>query len=333
MTGTKNDADWHRSPPTVHYTCSDTLSGIATCPPDQAITTDGANQIITGTAIDVAGNTASASASVSTDLGAPTLGEPVWSVNPKPLTSSTVLTALATDGVSGLAAGEYFLDTDHGAGNNIPMTVSASNLTATIASNLTAGVYRVGVRAQDTAGNWSTPTNTMLVVYDPSISIGVTGKNKNDLVPSLANGDLLPGLSSPSQTDPVDYGFTVDYTNGVLDPHNDLVLTYQTGSQCNSPHPNNCHSFTVSATGFNWMIIDQTNNSRGRFQGTASVTVDGVTTTNPFTVEGIDGDRLTPATDDHFTFKVYAPGADAATATPIYQVSGATAKGHSVKIR
>ena len=36
-------------------------------------------------------------------------------------------------------------------------------------------------------------------------------------------------------------------------------------------------------------VIDQTNNSRARFQGLATVTVDGTTSTNPFTVEGVDG--------------------------------------------
>ncbi|MBM0229446.1 hypothetical protein [Micromonospora sp. ATA51] len=63
----------------------------------------------------------------------------------------------------------------------------------------------------------------------------------------------------------------------------------------------------VSATRFTWMVTDQTNNSRSRFQGKASVTVDGATTGNPFTVEGIDGDRLTPNTNDHFTLKAYGP--------------------------
>src|SRR5262249_34271396 len=162
---------------------------------------------------------------------------------------ATTLTAPVNDSLSGVVAGEYFLDTDHGAGNNTPMTISGGNLVATSGTSLTAGVYHVGIRAQDAAGNWSPLTYTMLVIYHPAIRVGVAGKNKKDLVPSLAGGDVLPGLINSTQTDPVDYGFTVDYTNGSLDPHDDFILTYQTGTQCNSPHPQNCHSFIVSATG------------------------------------------------------------------------------------
>lgn len=267
------------------------------------------------------------------DTTPPSLGTPIWSENPKPLTGTTMLTVSATDALSGIAAGEYFLDIDHGPGNNTPITFGSGNLSATIGTNLAIGVFQVGIRARDTAGNWSTPAYTMLVVYDPAIAVGVTGKNKDDLVPSLANGDILPGLSSSTQTDTVDYGFTVDYTNGTLDPHNDLMLVYKTGTQCNTPHPQGCHTFAISATSFAWMIIDQANNSRGRFQGTATITTDGVTTSNPFTVEGIDGDRLAPAANDQFTVKIYLSGADPVTATPIYQVSASLAKGNSIKVR
>ena len=59
-------------------------------------------------------------------------------------------------------------------------------------------------------------------------------------------------------------------------------------------HPSNCHELNLNATTFVWLIVDQANNSRSRFHGTAAVTIDGVATSNVFTVEGIDGDRLTP---------------------------------------
>lgn len=46
-------------PVTVSFTCSDGLSGVATCPADQIVTTNAANQSVTGTATDRAGNAAS----------------------------------------------------------------------------------------------------------------------------------------------------------------------------------------------------------------------------------------------------------------------------------
>jgi hypothetical protein len=267
------------------------------------------------------------------DRTAPVLGTPAWSANPKPLTSASTLTVATTDNLSGVVAAEYYIDADPGEGNAIAMSVSAGNLSATLGTALGVGVYQIGIRARDGAGNWSATTTTMLVVFDPNIAVGMTGKNKKDLVPSLANGDVLPGLTSTTQDDAADYGFTVDYAGGVLDAHNDFMFTYNTGIQCNSPHGQNCHSFALSAVSFDWMIIDQTNNSRGRFQGFATVTIDGATTTNPFTVQGIDGDRLTPAASDQFTLKVYAPGSNPATASPLYQVSGTLASGNSVRVR
>jgi Bacterial Ig-like domain/Metallo-peptidase family M12B Reprolysin-like/IPT/TIG domain len=48
---------WNTTPVTVTFTCADSLSGVATCPPAQTISTDGFHQVVSGTATDVAGNT------------------------------------------------------------------------------------------------------------------------------------------------------------------------------------------------------------------------------------------------------------------------------------
>src|SRR6202008_317509 len=53
-----NAAGWNNTNVTVKFTCTDAISGIATCPPSQTVTTEGANQVISGTATDNAGNTA-----------------------------------------------------------------------------------------------------------------------------------------------------------------------------------------------------------------------------------------------------------------------------------
>lgn len=268
------------------------------------------------------------------DITAPVMGVPMWSVNPKPVgASTTTLTVPAADGLSGVVGGEYFIGVDPGVGGGTVMTFGAGALSATLGSGLAEGVYDVGVRARDAAGNWSTVTTTMLIVYDPAIQ-GVTGKAPGQgFVPAFGS-DLLPGLVSAGQTDKADYGFTVDWTaGGAIDPASDFHFLYQTGSQCNSPHPQNCHDFRLDATGFSLLVIDQTGSSRARFQGMATTVVDGVTTSNPFTVEGIDGDRLTPAGNDMFTLKVYAVGADPTTATSIYQVTVSLANGNSVKVR
>ncbi|BFU44735.1 fibronectin type III domain-containing protein [Krasilnikovia sp. MM14-A1004] len=71
--GEKSADGWYRSAPTVHFTCADTGSGVASCPADRTVTTDGTGQSISGTATDKAGNTANASVSVNVDLTAPAI--------------------------------------------------------------------------------------------------------------------------------------------------------------------------------------------------------------------------------------------------------------------
>lgn len=329
-----NSNGWNNTPVTVSYTCTDALSGVQTCADPQIESNDG-TYTLSGVATDKAGNTSSVDTTVNIDQTAPTVGTAAWSTNPVQVGSNTTLTVPATDATSGVTTGEYFIGSDPGKGNATPMTYDpgTGNLTATFGSSLTPGVYTIGYRSQDAAGNWSNTSTTMLVVYDTNTTLSMTGKNKKDLIPSLANGDILPGLTDSNQTDAADFGFTVQYKNNVLDPHNDFVFTYDTGTQCNTPHASNCHDFTVNANSFDWLVVSGINNSNGEFQGTATVTVDGTNTINPFTLTGTDGDRLTPSTDDTITLKVYAPGADPNTAIPIYQVSGSMPSQNSVRIQ
>lgn len=60
-----NAAGWNNTSVTVTFTCSDATSGVASCPPPQTVTAEGANQVISGTATDNAGNTASASVALN----------------------------------------------------------------------------------------------------------------------------------------------------------------------------------------------------------------------------------------------------------------------------
>ncbi|WP_148089016.1 hypothetical protein [Saccharothrix texasensis] len=106
---------------------------------------------------------------------------------------------------------------------------------------------------------------------------------------SLTASDVLAGLTQQGQTDSADYGFTVDYRNGALDCRNDFHLNYATGVRCSTPNPVNCHRLTVTANSFDWLVIDQDNDSRATFKSVASVTVDGSTITNVFTVEPVRG--------------------------------------------
>ena len=54
-----NGAGWNNTDVTVSFACTDGLSGVASCPADQTVSSEGANQSVSGTAFDVADNSAS----------------------------------------------------------------------------------------------------------------------------------------------------------------------------------------------------------------------------------------------------------------------------------
>ena len=63
---------WMTTPVTVTFRCDDN-SGTVTCPSPVIVSSDGADQLIRGTAVDPAGNHATASVTVSVDLTPPSV--------------------------------------------------------------------------------------------------------------------------------------------------------------------------------------------------------------------------------------------------------------------
>ena len=100
-----NAAGWNQQPVTVTFTCHDNESGIATCPAAQTLTNDGANQRVTGTAVDRAGNTASAAVTINLDRTVPSLTlDAVPAPNAQGWRRQDVeLTFTCTDALSGIA--------------------------------------------------------------------------------------------------------------------------------------------------------------------------------------------------------------------------------------
>ena len=142
--GVKGQNGWYTGPVTVHFTCSDALSGIASCPDDEVLTSNGANDAV-GTATDKAGNTATATVSgITIDQEKPT----ITAVN--------------------VAGGLYILGTTPGAtcAANDSFAGLAS-CTVTVAGGKANGVgtFTYTATATDKAGNTSTATGSYRVIY------------------------------------------------------------------------------------------------------------------------------------------------------------------------
>jgi hypothetical protein len=68
-----NAGGWNTSVTDVFFNCSDSLSGIDTCPARQTLSQEGSNRVITGTATDLAGNTATATVNVNIETTPPSI--------------------------------------------------------------------------------------------------------------------------------------------------------------------------------------------------------------------------------------------------------------------
>jgi hypothetical protein len=157
-----NAAGWNNNTVTVNFSCEDESSGVATCPAPVSVTTETpvAGQQVWGTATDNAGNITEAGRTVKLDKTRPTVSSLTVTPGLIFLAGNLNIRAAATDALSGIAGGEYFIDVDPGAGNGIPMSYSAANGTVSATKNIgfnsiSRGFHTLTVRTQDVAGNWS----------------------------------------------------------------------------------------------------------------------------------------------------------------------------------
>jgi hypothetical protein len=100
-----NAAGWHDADVAVTWSCTDATSGVASVTGASAVATEGANQASSGICVDLAGNPASATATVNLDRTAPTLlGSPTPASNAN-LWNNTDVTVewSCTDALSGVA--------------------------------------------------------------------------------------------------------------------------------------------------------------------------------------------------------------------------------------
>ncbi len=185
-----NANGWYNSPVTIHWACSDALSGIAgACPPDSVISSEGSGLTATAAVSDVAGNSTTATSSpVNIDLTAPSTtasSAPDWS------NSSVTVALSATDNLSGVASTQFVVD-------------GGATQTGSSVLLVDEGVHTVQFWSTDNAGNVEA-THTATVKIDktaPSISVSQSpqangaGWNNSDVTVTFTCGDSLSGVAS-----------------------------------------------------------------------------------------------------------------------------------------
>jgi len=154
-----NASGWWNEPVTVVFGCSDP-SGVATCPQEVLVDTDGADQPVSGQAEDTRGNTSTAGTQISLDRTPPqlTLFAPANGAS-VPVAEYVPPTCSASDALSGLngSCAVLFDPPINGAGS-VTYTVTAT--------------------ATDLAGNVTTKSSTYSVITDangPTITAHANG--------------------------------------------------------------------------------------------------------------------------------------------------------------
>ncbi|MBV9787140.1 MAG: PxKF domain-containing protein, partial [Chloroflexi bacterium] len=160
-----NSNGWYNGSVTIRFTCDDALSTVASCPTDVTLSGAGANQSVSGTATDKAGNTASVTVSgISIDLTKPTIsGAATTQPNANGWYNSDVtvkwtcadtLSGIASCSIDSMLTSEGANhsvkgDATDNAGNTATATVSGINLDktapeVTIKGITNGGVYTLG---------------------------------------------------------------------------------------------------------------------------------------------------------------------------------------------
>ncbi|HET8889243.1 MAG TPA: IPT/TIG domain-containing protein [Candidatus Angelobacter sp.] len=180
-----NANGWNNSNVTVSYTCTGGAPPVQ-CPPAQTVSTEGANQVISATAADANGVTATASVTLKIDKTGPAVTITSPQNNTITTASTQQVTGTVVDSLSGIAT--VFC-------NGSPATIQNGSVSCT--ATLVSGTNVIPISATDVAGNTTTQA-VGVVVGAPAITdfnpksgaagnvITITGTNLALGLPALA---------------------------------------------------------------------------------------------------------------------------------------------------
>ncbi|HXA83688.1 MAG TPA: carboxypeptidase regulatory-like domain-containing protein [Candidatus Dormibacteraeota bacterium] len=153
-----NAAGWNNAPVTVTFVCTGGAPPVS-CPAPHTVSTDGANQVITGTATDAVGSSVSASATINLDQAPPLVSITSPADSSVTASANVPVAGSSSDALSGLASVTC---------NGTPATISGGTFTCSL--QITQGSLSVSVQATDVAGN-STTSAVTVSLQGPNLSI------------------------------------------------------------------------------------------------------------------------------------------------------------------
>jgi len=254
-TGAPNANGWYNSDVTVHFTCADGLSGVASCPADQGLSSEGASVASTAqTATDLAGNTSTPSnvVTVQIDKTAPVVtvtgvsdgaSYTAGSVPTVGCATSDALSGVATQATVNITGGNgdgtgSFTATCSGATDNAgngaaPVSVNYTVQAAGVLVGVCGGYEVRQVGNSYTAAGWSgaikvgtNGKNTLNGGSGPDLMLGLGGNDKLDGKGGddvLCGGDGVDLVHGMAGNDLLDGGNGNDVLNGGSGDHDQLL--------------------------------------------------------------------------------------------------------------
>lgn len=194
-----NANGWNNTDVTVTFGCADNQSGIASCKTPIIVNSEGANQIIDGTAVDVAGNTAATSVVLNIDKTIPVINIV------SPVSGSELIENPPTISISYSDNSEIDPSTlkvsANGQSLQVQCQTTASGAQCTPASEFTEGSIAIIVSVDDIANNSASSQATYTIDSD-SDNDGVP--DESDLCTGTANGEAVDTVGCPEAQNDID---------------------------------------------------------------------------------------------------------------------------------
>src|ERR1700752_760110 len=244
-----NGAGWNKTDVNVNFTCNDVTSGVASCGPNQTLTSNGADQSATGNAVDNAGNSASATVSnIDIDKELPSINASVPAANANNWYNGPVIATFECDdfysGVATCEGPHTFSDEGSSSftGNATDVADNANSTSVSVMIDTVAPVIALVSRTPANANGWKNGdvdlewscTDGGSGVVEASVFASVTTEGANQSATGTCE-DLAGNTNSDTQT-----GINID-------------LTAPTANASASPAPNgagwNNSNVTVSFSG------------------------------------------------------------------------------------
>jgi len=170
-----NADGWNHTPVSVHFTCTDTGSGVANCSADSTVSADGVETLV-GSAVDNAGNSGATSIDIRVDQVPPTVTVSTPSPGTSVSTSSVLVSGTFEDAGSGLSLV---------ACNGVTATITASAFQCVVP--LAPGANSIQVSASDRAGNSGAPAVVDVTRLSTSVllSLRAVPSEVDDQTPTL----------------------------------------------------------------------------------------------------------------------------------------------------